>query len=160
MKYESPKINNQPYYVPIVIKNKDMLVGYINGMNFFKRMMTHSLSSAGLSADFSGIELCLESTRFNDILENGKNLWDLSDDEYDKFVEEKVRIKMERAQNPHPDNILESSPFLIVDCMCGFGYYSFATSDKIPEDGFSCVECGKKLIDFTGYSDDEYEINR
>ncbi len=40
MKYIAPHSDNgKPYYVPVVTKNKDQLVGYIQGMSYVKLLV-------------------------------------------------------------------------------------------------------------------------
>ena len=39
MKYNPPKINNDSQWVPIVVKNKDWLIGYITGIQMIESLL-------------------------------------------------------------------------------------------------------------------------
>jgi len=157
--YHSPKDVNKEYWVPIVVKNKDYLVGYINGMNMIQNILVDGLKQVGVDLGTWDIDLCLDSTRFNDMLENGKHESQLTQEELKTYYETSVKEKFEISQEKHPDNdpkIFEDV-FLKVECSCGLGIYTFKREQSIPETNIKCSICGRTIVDFTGHSDTDYE---
>lgn len=161
MIYKSPKIGNSTYWVPIVAKNKDYLSGYIMGSHNVEDIIVESLNNAGMNVNGLDLDLCLDSSRFNDILENGRRESDLNDTELTKYYEKMIKDKFAKFYDKHPDNdpSLLHDYFLTVECPCGIGIYSFSTPQLIPDKRFKCTECGRILIDYTNHDDFEYEFD-
>lgn len=160
--YSSPKTDNEEdYVVPIVVKNKDYLVAYIYGMNIVQDIILDGLKNAGVVIGPLNIEPCLDSSRFNDILENGKHERDLNKEELKEYYDKLIKQKIELSQESHPDNDPEifNKIFLKVDCSCGLGIYSFKTPKEVPEKNLICDICGRTIIDYTGHDDHEYEFD-
>jgi len=160
MFYKAPKINGKPIWVPIVAKNRDFLIGYISGINLIQELLIESLHEQGIEIDLKGIELCLDSTRFNDILENGKRESECTEQEIFNYYKELVQRKINMVKETHPDNgTVFSKCFLEVECECGLGVYSFDTPDSIPEKPLICQICGKTIIDYSEHNDSEYSFD-
>lgn len=155
MKYKSP-INDQgqEYFVPIVTKSKEHLIGYLSAFMYLLDVL-----------EFPGIiDLNLDSSRFNDVVDDGRRLSTMTKAEIKKMMLSNITQygseEMDKKQKSHPDNkqgILRKS-LLEFDCGCG-GFYSFNKIDEIPTTDFSCGICGKLLIQYTGHYDVEYEFD-
>jgi len=157
LEYEPPiDDDGNEYYVPVVIKNRDTLVGYINGQEEFKQSMEMAFEFMGtnISLGEKYFDYGLDSSRFNDIMPDGRRESDLSDDEFADYLQS--------MENEHVA-VMESAPskydysLLKVECTCGFGFYSWEDFDSIPTETFKCHECGKVLIHYTGIDDYKYE---
>lgn len=160
MIYKAPTIDNKVYWVPIVAKNRDYLMGYIKGCQNVEDIILDSLNNAGMDLKGLHIDLCLDSSRFNDVLENGLRESDLSREEINRYYEKLIKQKFERVTEKHPENeagILDAY-FLTVECPCGLGIYSFQRNE-IPDKQFKCAECGRIIIDYTGHDDFEYDFD-
>ena len=78
LKYDPPKDKNQkPYWVPIVAKNKDYLIGFLDGVHIALDM---------LDASFIGLQIALGSDRLNDILPDGRRISNLSKTEFKNIL--------------------------------------------------------------------------
>jgi len=161
MKYEAPKINNDPYYVPVVVKSKDYLVGYLHAMNLFLAILHDCLNRSGLDIDCSNFDMGLDSTRFNDIMIDGRRATSCSIDEIKQYFEDLIEKKVFKYKEEHPDNnpeILDKS-VLKIECICGLGFYSFDDISKIPEEPLKCSACGRVILDYTKHFDNEFEFD-
>lgn len=159
MKYQAPQINDKPYYVPIVVKNKDYLIGYIHAMTLFKSIIKKSLNQIGLDIDLDCFDNCLDSTRFNDIMANDKRIVDFTDEEYIEYLKDMIERKKEKITSNHPDNKVDDVSLLRIDCTCGLGFYSFNKIEDIPDKSFRCNVCGRIILDYTNHYDTEYEYD-
>lgn len=158
MYYNPPEENGNPYYVPIVAKNKDLLIGYLRGINDGKILITEALESVNIDIDFGPVDVILDSTRFNDILEDGRRESELSRDELAKYINDTVEILTNKMLGDNSENNIKRENVLDVECSCGLGYYAWRTYDDIPEESFKCTNCGKVLIDYCGKYDHEYDF--
>jgi len=154
-------IDNKPYWVPIVVKNKDFLVGYIKGFNLIKEIIEDSARKLDMNLNFGDIELCLDSSRFNDITEDGRYERDLSRNELEEYYKSAIQKKINRISIEHPENggNVFNDNVLTVECNCGLGIYSYKHYDDIPDKPVNCQVCGKKIIDYTQYDDSEFEFD-
>jgi len=159
MHYTPPEFKGNPQWVPIVVKNKDFLVGYISGLNLIQDLMLDALENSDIDVDLRGISLCLDSSRFNDVLENGKRESECSDEEIQKYYKDMVEEKINMVEEKHPDNTGFENCFLEVECPCGLGIYMFKTPDEVPEIPFKCQVCGRTVIDYTGYPDSSFKYD-
>lgn len=140
--------NNKPYWIPIVIKNKDYLIGFMNAYD--------------LVCDLHGfnrkeIDISLSSDRFNDILLDGTRMQTLSREELKK----KLRILFYSHINAtHQENSADvlSDDFLSVSCTCGM-YYSFKDENDIPLEDTKCTTCGKYILMYTNMNDSEFTFD-
>ena len=129
--------NGNFYNVPITIKNKDYLIGYLRGMYF----VMDSINLVG-----TRITLNLNSSRFNGIVgNNGEKI--ISNNDFDEII-----------NYNHPekkDGILDPS-FLELHCVCG-NYYRFNNEFEIPDKNLICGLCDNYLIFYTGFTDNEIQ---
>lgn len=160
MKYNPPLFEGKPIWVPIVVKNKNWLVGYISGIQMIESIIAGSLEENGVEINFRGLDLCLDSSRFNDIMEDGKRESQCSRSEVKKYYERVINEKLDMIKEHHPDNgsVLEDY-FLEVECSCGFGVYLFKTPKEIPSEKFICKICGKVVIDYTKKNDEDFDYD-
>lgn len=160
MRYKPPRIENKEQWVPIVVKNKDWLVGYICGVQFIQSLIENSLEENGVEIDFRGLDLCLDSSRFNDVMEDGRRESECTDNEIKKYFEKIIEEKISMIKDHHPDNeAIFDDCFLKVECVCGLGIYTFKDSKEIPETQFKCSICGRVVIDYTEKDDEEFEYD-
>lgn len=160
MKYNAPKDESgNLYYVPVVAKNKDYLVGYINGIKAFKTTLSDALTSLNMDIDLGPYDIVLDSGRFNDVLENGKRESEMSDDEFITYVTSLVNEISAKIDSGEVENNVTYDTVLAVECVCGLGYYSWDSTDDIPEERFVCSNCGKVVIDYTNKDDSEFEFD-
>lgn len=160
MIYKPPIHNGKQIWVPIVVKSKDFLVGYVSGMSLIEDMLVDALQSNNIEIDLKGIDLCINSSRFNDILENDQREANCTEDELKKYYTKMVQNKINKVESHHPDNQhVFDSCFLEVECPCGLGIYSFKTQYEVPKENFNCQICGRTIIQYTGHDDDDYEYD-
>ncbi len=161
MKYIPPKVDNKNQWVPIVVKNRDYLIGFVNGIHMIKSIVLDSLKNNGINIDLRGIDLCLDSSRFNDIMETGKKESEVSDQEIRNYYNNIISNKIALIKENHPDNNdnIFNGCFLEVECTCGLGIYMFKSPKEIPEAPLKCQVCGKTLIDYTNVNDDDIEYD-
>jgi hypothetical protein len=110
--------------------------------------------------DFRGLELCLDSSRFNDIMEDGKRESECTTNEIKNYFKKIIDEKVEMITEQHPDNgNVFDNYFLEVECICGLGIYSFKTPKEVPDKQFKCSICGKVIIDYTDINDEDFEYD-
>jgi len=160
MYYNPPKTEGQEQWIPIVAKNKDWLVGYISGIQMIESIIHNSLEENKIEIDFRGLDLCLDSSRFNDIMEDGKRESECTQNEIKKYYERIIGEKIDMIKEQHPDNgqVLQDY-FLEVECSCGLGIFLFKTPKEVPDQQFRCSVCGKVVIDYTDRNDEEFDYS-
>ena len=158
MTYDAPKdIDGNPYYVPVVTKNKDYLMGYISGLDIAKDMITDILDSININVDLGAIDVLLDSTRFNDILVNGVYESEMTDKDKKDYLLGIVEEVSEKLKNTSTENNVLDDAKLRLECSCGLGFYFWDDVRDIPKSSFSCHNCGKILIHYTGIYDGDFE---
>lgn len=160
MKYIPHTLNNKPYWVPIVVKNRDYLIGYLKGIKLIENILSDSLKVVGLNLNLDIIDLFLDSSRFNDILEDGRRESELNENEKKAILIDIIKNKTHKLNNFHVENETEYDDLLNIDCKCGLGYYSWKEEFDIPIENFKCSICGKLLIEYTDHDDSEYVFDR
>ncbi len=156
MRYTSPLRNNKPYWIPIVCKNKDYLIGYLNGIDLIKYTLSDIFKQMKINFDFNNLDLFLDSSRFNDIMEDGRREHELNEKEKKDLFLELFESKLKSITK---EKNTEYSDVLNIECICGFGYYGWKSYIDIPTEQFICSECGRVLIDYTGNDDYNYEFD-
>jgi len=159
MKYKAPTINGKKYWVPVVVKNKDHLVGYLEGMKIMEDMILDALYQNGIDVNIDSMELFLDSLRFNDILQDGRRESELKPDEKKQMLVDLVDNKLKKINDPHVENNIDDDSVLSIECLCNLGYYSWNNVYDIPNDKFYCVHCGRLLIDYTNIDDSEFDFD-
>ena len=150
MYYKPPEQNGTPYYVPIVTKNRDHLIGYLHGINDGKDLITDALESVKIDIDLGPIDAILDSSQYNDILENGRRGSEMTKKELDKYIYDLVEEMTDKMVDENTENNIDSENALVVDCKCDLGYYAWRTFEDIPDEDFKCTNCGKVLIHYCG----------
>jgi ribosomal protein S27E len=147
----------KPYFVPIVAKNKDELIGYLKGFYDFQEMVI-KYGSEEIPIDFITLRPLLNSTRFNDVLPNGKMLSVMSEREKDDYAFKEAQKNINRLKYDDNDiNILNSEFVLDIECPHCDNYIAFRYFDDIPKKKMKCPECGKILLDYTHVDDDKID---
>lgn len=150
--YKSPvDQNGKSYWVPIVIKNKDYLIGILNGMEL--AMVIHDI--------YGDLNPSLGSERFNDVLPDGRRISSMSNKEFKDHVKtliiEEQEQQLFRTKHPdHKDDILNF--FFQVGCTCG-NFFGFRSPEDIPEINMECDWCHRILIHYTHKDDSEYKYD-
>lgn len=147
------------YYVPVVSKNRDTLIGHLQGVYATRDMMVDVFKAIGIDMELDSLEPMLDSTRFNDILSNGKHESEMSADDLKEFVFDLFEEITIKTEHKHEENDTSYSYVLNIECTCGLGFYSWETYNDIPTENFECCNCGKVLIHYTGDYDHEYEYD-
>lgn len=147
LKYKSPvDETGSQYWVPVVMKNKDLLVGLLQGISLVVKSFNVPPNET--------IVPVLGSDRFNDLLPNGKKVHEMSMEEYKDYVKESF---LDDDYESHPENGVTLNYFFQVECSCG-NFHGFKTVDDIPDENLICELCGKTMIDYTGHGDSEYRF--
>ena len=160
MKYIPPKDEHgTPYYVPIVAKNKDFLLGYLHGLETAQEVIEDVMGSIDVKVDLGPVDVILDSTRFNDILENGKRESEMTENELKSYFFDIMEEITTKLTEQNSENDVFNDVVLKVECSCGFGFNSWEDLSDIPETNFLCQNCGKVLIHYTNVNEYEYEYD-
>lgn len=150
--YNPPKYKGKSCWCPVVVKNRDVLIGYIKGFDFVMDIIQ------SVSGNAPSLSIALDSSRFNDIMPNGKRLSDMTDTEKEKYTAE---LCTEKA-NSIPDETVPQSetdvvlPFLEIVCPCCNIPYRFERECDVPKNNFTCSTCGYPLLQYTGLNDSTF----
>lgn len=135
---------NKNYYVPIVVKNRDYLIGWLDSQYIINEI---------LELDFS----LLDSMRYTDVLPDGQRRRHLTEEQILDVLKnyyESSNIK----ENPSENDNHAEVPYLDVTCTCG-NYVKFNSSSDISKNSYVCEICGKHMIDYTGHDIGEYDYD-
>lgn len=147
IKYEIPHKDGIEYWVPIVIKNRDRLVGYMEGIN----KVLKECESYGIR-----ISLEIDSMRFCDVIDHkGTRAYSLTTEELKQILEEKQKSAEEKLKQEEETGKILKPTYLEIHCMCG-NYYRFHNDREIPEENLICGLCDRLLIWYIHKED--YEI--
>lgn len=148
--YKAPQDEaGNPLWVPIVIKNRDQLIGFIDGVN-----MTASI----YNIDRESMFYTLSSERFNDIIQNGTRLRNMSNTEFfnhAKDVIENGYVRLSAKESRDNSGTSLNDFCLTLECSCG-NFIGFKDCDKIPNEDMHCDICGRIVIQYTNDEDDFY----
>lgn len=161
MRYAAPLFEGKEHYIPIVMKNRDCLVGFLAGVHEYYTTMSSIFEELGIGdVLFSPGEsemYSMSSRKYNDIMPDGRRESLLTKKEkkqiFDGVLEEAEGM-MESEEN---DGIVEYSDVLKVSCHCGMGFYSWEDYEDIPSVDVKCDICGRHLIHYTGHDDWEFD---
>jgi len=162
MIYNAPKDEyGKEYWVPIVVKNKEYLVGFILSQIIFKDIITEAMQSETNNPNIRlNVDIIeeLSSGRLNDVLLDGRRESTLTNVEKQEFLQTIISQKVSEYsnKNEHVENKKQNLSILNIDCLCGYGYYSWKNVKDIPDTDFKCQCCGKYLIQYTGHYDHEF----
>jgi len=163
MHYLSPISEGKHYYVPIVVKNKDMLVGIISGIQASHELLSNVFKTLDFPIEevieinsYDSDNLMVGSDRFNDVLPDGRIESEMTDKEKRLYLEDIVKTAYDKMMCE--DNNVSLDCALKTSCECGLGHYTWKTVKDIPSESFSCLECGKVLIDYTNHDEWEFDF--
>ena len=142
--------NNKPYWIPIVVKDKSYLLGFINAYHFI-------CDVRGYEGDKIELEMALGSDRFNDVLTDGSRIKNLNREQLKKKIK---KIYFDNETNNHPENSegILNQYYLSFSCNCGM-FFAFKEENEIPEEDFKCVTCGRTLISYVHENDDYFNFD-
>lgn len=143
-------------HVPIVVKNKDVLIGYLRAFGDF-------LEGVGELLDLNNEEILsritpiMDSSRFNNYIDDGVDASNFTEEQFEEFKKEKLEIVQ---GNPHPENdkVDLDVGFFSMDCNCG-NFVVFKTIKEIPNVNFQCDICDRTLIQYIHVDDEEVEVD-
>lgn len=148
--YKSP-LNElgRPYWVPIVTKSKDTLVGFIEGAH-----AAGSISGIGI-IDWS---VLLSSERFCDVTTQDLRLSEMTKREKKEYIKSILLDgAMKSSSRDFAGDIL-SEYYFNVSCLCG-GFLGFHSSLEIPDKDLRCNLCNRVIIQYTKKDDDFFEYD-
>lgn len=138
MKYQ------RDYYVPVVVKNKDFLMGFLDAFRGLSKIINND--------NFR----MLDNRRFNEVLPDDSKRSEHSIEEIREIYKEhtdSLNVKENEKEEPEEDDV-----YLSVNCSCG-NYFEFYHPKQLPEKTMKCDLCNRVLIDYTGFEDFYYEYN-
>jgi len=144
-----------PYWVPVVVKNKDWLVAFLYGYNSANGQVNAACTAGGLDVTFEITNLPINSMRYNNILPNGRDISKMSDIEIEKYLNTINENEMSKLNSSHPENKTNKA-ILNVECTCGLGFYSWNSENEIPNESLKCSNCEKYLIIYTNKNECEF----
>ena len=155
MRYASPLFEGKEQYVPIVTKNRDTLVGFLQGINDYYDSMEIIMEELNVSELLFPPGLTemydLSSRKFNDLMPDGRYESLLTKQEKKKLLTE-IFDEVEGAEETEEDDI-EYDDVLKAACPCGMGFYSWKDYKDIPQETTKCDICGRCIIHYTGVDD-------
>lgn len=162
-KYVPPMYEGKPQYVHVVAKNKDDLCGCIRGHRSMSKVISQVMGMFGLAelnvgtneADF----MELSSSQFNNILDTGVRLADMSDSDIKEYTSNLYDTISDKIGAKLVDHDPTVDAVLTISCDCNFGHYSWKTFGELPEETFKCIECGRVLIHYTNENVSDYEYD-
>ncbi len=146
--YTNPSKDGKKYWIPIVTKNRDSLVYYVNGVNrVLKAIETDGIIS---------VDLGIDSSRFTDIIDHkGTQVSKLSQKEKEDILKMKAELMDSKKQHPENGPGILTPAFLDVYCLCGY-LHQFKNEFEIPLQNFKCPLCSRLLIQYINHDDFEY----
>jgi len=130
--------NGKEYWISIVIKNRDTLVGFLEAFKNFCKF--YEIPTA------TDVNVIISSDRFNDVLPDDSRMRNYSREDLKEKILDMIDKEQERSEKEENDGHLLQDNILNLDCNgCGM-FYSFKTSRELPEADFDCQCCGRKLI--------------
>jgi hypothetical protein len=128
------------YYVPVVVKNRDYLIGFLDAV---------SAISDEMEVDFTA----LDSMRLTDVLPDGRRRRDL-----DPIAIMESIVSNTEGTVVETTMELQEQPYFEVHCNCG-NYIKFDSPHELPTVTRKCELCNKVLIDYTGHDQDDYDYD-
>jgi len=141
--------DGKQYWVPIIAKNKEQLIGFVSAYKTF---------SFFYDTPISDMELMLSSERFSDIMKDGVRMRELSRNELKERIK-KVLDEPDRGEHIENDESIYEDNLITVTCpQCGM-FYSFKNSTEVPEENFKCQMCNRVVIHYTGVDEDRVQFD-
>ena len=145
------------YWVPVVAKNRDWLIGFLYGYHTCSDQLNSAMSLNCIDLNFQITEFPINSYRYNNILPNGKDSSKLSEKEFEDYINNINNEVMTRTSVENKENEIPTS-FLKVDCTCGLGFYSWDSEKDIPSYNLKCSNCGKFIILYTEIDESNFNV--
>lgn len=160
MRYASPHFEGTEQFVPVVFKNRDALVGFLQGASDYYESMYSILEELEMDDILfpPGMTemLSVSSRKYNDIMPDGRRESSLTKKERKKLLEG-LFSELEGVDESVENEDVEYSDVLRVSCHCGMGFYSWKNLEDIPSVDVRCDICGRHLIHYTGVDDWELD---
>jgi len=150
-KYFNAPLNKEGklYWIPIVVKNKSYLLGFINAYHLVSEMYDISIQD---------MYIAISSDRFNDVLTDGSRIHNLTRKEF-KTKLKKMYFSPNNEKHPENDSDILNQYFLSVSCVgCGM-FYGFKEENDVPEKDLICDVCGNTLISYIHDDDDYFDFD-
>jgi hypothetical protein len=134
------------YWVPIVIKNKDVLFGFAEGINLGLDM--------GESEIAYSPSMILSSERFVDYTADGRRLHKMTDGELHDYVTDLLQSGIDKDSSGHEDDgCIDVYDYMFhTSCQCG-NFFGWHNAHSLPEDDLHCEICDRKVIEYIGLDD-------
>jgi hypothetical protein len=133
------------YWVPIVVKNKDVLFGFTEGINMGMEMGEAEVAYAP--------SMILSSERLTDYTSDGRRLYKMTDDELYKYIKDLLQTTIDKSESNHNDNDIDLYEYVFhVSCQCG-NFFGWTDSNDLPEKDLHCEVCNRKVIEYIGLND-------
>ena len=149
-KYVNPLHKGKPQFVPVVAKNRDELVGLINGYSSVIEISGQVILFKILS-DLTG------SHRYSAVLHEDFEVSKHTLNELVAYVQDRVTRTLDLLDKESDYSIYDDY-LLPVSCTCG-SFYGFKDFTDIPEEDFDCVDCGRAVIQYIGHSDEDLTVD-
>lgn len=148
--YKSPlNSKGKEQFVPVVVKNYDYLVGFIEGY------LNSSLINDG-NLIYKDWTLLLSSERFNDVTVKDKKLSKMTKREIVDYVKDIMLSDIEKQSHDECTEDILTDYYFSVSCQCG-NFHGFNNHSEIPRQTMKCDVCGRVLIHYTK-KDDAYFV--
>ena len=184
--YENPSVDGVKYEVPVISKNRDVLIGLVEGINFVTNLISQNIDPIiGLvvkrwiadiqplsSSTLSNVSGNGNKTSKEELTSNTEHLKYLMDDygeELDRVVEEDIDSKDiinldgKTTKSGHTMDYREVPEFEITCTGCM--HHEKLDSKDLPSSNLNCPSCGNILIEYTSdnyknfhYNDDSVKI--
>lgn len=144
-------------HCPIVTKNRDVLIGHIMAT----QSILESLSGYANLDDklLTYIDPGLDSSRFNNYLEDGLNCYGMTQEEVNEIMQKRVDDVMDSLNHKDNDKSILDPGFFSVDCQgCG-NFVRWNSAKEIPYENFKCDICERVLVHYIHLDDEDIEFD-
>jgi len=155
IRYIAPKTKDgKIQQCPVVCKNRDVLIGHINCLN---SIMNGLIQCNRLDDEIAfAMDLGLDSTRFNNWIDDGVDCSNMSPEEIHEILNSRVDSLLNRNSNHPENNRTNLNPgFFSVDCTgCG-NFVRWNNAKEIPYEDYKCDLCDRVLIHYIHLDDED-----
>lgn len=150
LEYRSPEDKNgKHYWVPIVVKNKDTLVGFTEGIN----LMTSITDSEIIYSP----SMALSSERLNDTTIDGRRLYLMDDKELEKYITGLLKKSEARIDSTHEDDECGIADEYYFHMSCGncHNFFGYRSPNDIPDKDVVCEICDRTVLEYINVDDSD-----
>lgn len=167
VKYKNPVYQGKPQFVPVVIKDRDCLICFIEQMHSVVENIGYLLedmpkiSKKMAKEIIQNIEsscLNLDNTRFNGYAKDGLNLNTIDEKDLVDIINKATEAEESAKKTGENGEDILGDNYFYIHCNCG-NYVAFKGPENIPDKNLQCDLCDRVLIDYTGKHDFEFEYN-